>query len=302
MELKKVELVQQMQTLIQLYINDEGFSLETIYAAVGYSKRHADRVFQELLHKTPEEYVRAVRLTQSAKRIAEEERDILDIALDTHYNSHEAYTRAFHRQFGIAPSAYRKEKAPIPLFLQYPIRHSYFYHKHKESSTMKQDFAACTVTTTALSRPERNLILLYAEHAKDYWSFCEEKGCEWEGLLGSIQCKLDAPSILELPAFLQKQGKSPIAAGIEVPAEYDGAIPQGYEIKKLSACDMMVFQSEPYENEEDFCTAIETVSAAIGRYRPERYGYRFALELAPKFNFGASQETGAKMAIPVQRV
>lgn len=38
--------------------------------------------------------------------------------------------------------------------------------------------------------------------AVDYWSFCEEKGCDWEGLFNSIDCKMDSVAIMKLPENL----------------------------------------------------------------------------------------------------
>lgn len=49
-------------------------------------------------------------------------------------------------------------------------------------------------------------------------------------------------------------------------------------------------------------TAIDSVLKAIDKYKIESYGYEYAFETAPKFNFGASKEMGAKMALPVRKL
>lgn len=36
---------------------------------------------------------------------------------------------------------------------------------------------------------------------------------------------------------------------VEVPYDYAGAIPDGFEIIDLEPCKMLVFQGEPYEDE-----------------------------------------------------
>ena len=166
---------------------------------------------------------------------------------------------------------------------------------------MKKEFSN-TVMVQAVNRPARKLIVLRSEKASDYFSFCEEKGCDWDGLLNSISEKFDNASILELPQNLVKEGTSACAAGIEVPQDYDKPLPDGYEALGLQPCIMLYFNGAPFENEEDFCKAIDVVFEAIETYQPKRYGYAFADELAPKFNFGASGATGAKMAIPVVSV
>jgi hypothetical protein len=65
---------------------------------------------------------------------------------------------------------------------------------------------------------------------------------------------------------------------------------------------MMYFQSEPFENEDEFGKAIDNVFRAIKSYNPKQYGFEYALELAPKYNYGASKKMGAKQAIPVRRI
>lgn len=58
---KKIDIVQGMQDYIK---ENPSLELEEMYEYIGYSKRHADRIFSELLHMTPKEYVRKVILQQ----------------------------------------------------------------------------------------------------------------------------------------------------------------------------------------------------------------------------------------------
>jgi AraC family transcriptional regulator len=54
-------------------------------------------------------YVRGRRLTEAARALAKGAPDILTVALDAGYNSHEAFTRAFRDQFGLTPEAVRAQ-------------------------------------------------------------------------------------------------------------------------------------------------------------------------------------------------
>ena len=92
------------------------------------------------------------------------------------------------------------------------------------------------------------------------------------------------------------------AAGIEVPMDCQCSLPEGYETAELEPCTMLYFQSEPYEDEQDFCQAIESTYGAIEKYESQRYGYDFAYDLAPSFNFGAEAATGAKIAVPAKKL
>lgn len=310
MQWDKIELISRMQNYIREHCLDEDFSMEALYESTGYSKRHACRIFKEFLHKTPEEYVRAVQMTASAESLIKTDANILDIALDTDYESHEGYTRAFERLFGTTPSRYRSGQTPIPLFVQYPIKHYYSYLRQKEMEQMEnetkrnnEDNAASSLcTVTIISRPARKLLVMYAQKAHGYFSFCEEMGCEWEGLFNSIPSRLGTAAIMTLPPSLIPEGRTETAAGVELDADAVVTVPEGCELIDLPPCDYLFFQSPPYENEEDYCTAIELVFQASASYQPERFGYRFAPELAPAFNFGADTQTGGCISLPVQKL
>lgn len=295
-----IKAVQKMQDYIRLHFEEENFSADDVCAYAGYSRRHADRLFKEYLDMTMQEYIKAVCLTQGADALLNTKQPVIEVALNSHFESHEGFTRSFSRKFHLTPSEYREKKLPIPLFVQYPITHYYALLKHKEEPIMSNESNLCMIT--AVKREKRKLIYLPSKNAQDYFSYCEEMGCEWEGLLNSIQEKIEPAALIELPDFLVEDGYSKVAAGIEVPLDLDKPLPEQYKVAELEACTMLYFQSEPYENEEDFCEAIEGVYAAVGKYKPELYGYRLAYDIAPSFNFGADTSTGAKIAVPAVTV
>jgi len=65
--------------------------------------------------------VRGRRLTEAARALALGAPNILSIALDTGYGSHEAFTRAFRDQFGVTPEAVRNRGDLDNLELVEPI-------------------------------------------------------------------------------------------------------------------------------------------------------------------------------------
>ncbi|SDI75736.1 AraC family transcriptional regulator [Paraburkholderia phenazinium] len=67
-------------------------------------------------------YVRARRLTRAARMLAEGAPDILSVALDNGYGSHEAFTRAFHDLFGVTPDELRSRRVLTDLPVVEPIR------------------------------------------------------------------------------------------------------------------------------------------------------------------------------------
>src|SRR5260221_5782077 len=85
----------------------EDLSLDDVAGAASVSRYHMSRVFGAATGCSVVRYVRGSRLTDAARALAAGAPDILAVALDAGYNSHEAFTRAFRDQFGVTPEALR---------------------------------------------------------------------------------------------------------------------------------------------------------------------------------------------------
>lgn len=75
--------------------------------AVYYSYYHFHRYFHIMMGETIGEYIRFRRLTEVAKALLYTKKKILDIAVLLHFQSHEAFTRAFKNRYGVTPKQYR---------------------------------------------------------------------------------------------------------------------------------------------------------------------------------------------------
>ncbi|CAN5153268.1 AraC family transcriptional regulator [soil metagenome] len=96
--------------------------LDDVAAAGGVSRFHLCRAFGYLTGYSVMGDVRARRLTVAAHALAAGAPDILQLALDAAYGSHEAFTRAFRDQFGLTPEQVRTRGALDNLDLLEPIR------------------------------------------------------------------------------------------------------------------------------------------------------------------------------------
>src|SRR5260221_12013680 len=82
-------------------------TLEQIAGVGGISRFHMVRAFAAATGFSVMRYVRARRLTEAARALAGGAPDILTLALDAAYSSHEAFTRAFRDHFGVTPESVR---------------------------------------------------------------------------------------------------------------------------------------------------------------------------------------------------
>jgi AraC family transcriptional regulator len=97
-------------------------SLEAIADVVGVSRFHLSRAFGVTVGCALASYVRGRRLSQAARALADGAPDILSVALDSGYGSHEAFTRAFRQHFGLTPEDLRDRADIGDLDLLEPIR------------------------------------------------------------------------------------------------------------------------------------------------------------------------------------
>jgi AraC family transcriptional regulator len=84
-------------------------TLDDIATAVGASRYYISRAFTAVSGQPLMRYVRGRRLTTAAHALANGAPDILTVALDAGYGSHEAFTRAFTDHFGVTPEAVRAQ-------------------------------------------------------------------------------------------------------------------------------------------------------------------------------------------------
>lgn len=83
-------------------------TLDEVAAVCGLSRFQMSRLFSNAVGMTVTAYVRGRRLTEAARMLAGGAPDILDVALQAGYGSHEAFSRAFRDQFGLTPVEVRE--------------------------------------------------------------------------------------------------------------------------------------------------------------------------------------------------
>lgn len=89
---------------------DAPLALDDLAGVACTSPFHFHRVFRALVGESPSEHIRRLRLERAAHRLQYTDRSILDLALEAHYESHEAFTRAFGQVFGTPPSTFREQR------------------------------------------------------------------------------------------------------------------------------------------------------------------------------------------------
>ena len=262
----------------------EPITAKDIAGAARYSQYHASRLFKEHTGKSPFEYIREQRLVYSAFALKRRCK-VIDVALDFVFDSHEGFTRAFSNAFGITPKRFSSVPKPDGWLIPYRVINR---RKLKWEDTDMSEKTAI-IFTQIVERPERKLLLQRSKAADEYFSYCEEFGCTDDGsgnsipweIAGGIKEALYEPVGVWLPANMRPDGTGEYAHGVEVPADYSGEVPDGFDVIELPACKMLIFQGEPFDDEQ-YDEAISSLWERIEEFNPIVYGYEYADELAPR--------------------
>ena len=75
-----------------------------------FSRRQFHRLTLDVIGETPAAHQRRVRLDRAAWLLLTTRATVLDVALETGWESHEVFTRAFRAQFETTPSAFREDR------------------------------------------------------------------------------------------------------------------------------------------------------------------------------------------------
>ena len=87
------------------------WTLERLSREVGLSRSALGDRFSSLVGKAPMQYLTSWRLAMAEARLRRGEGSILRIATDVGYESQAAFNRAFKREFGLPPAAWRRQRA-----------------------------------------------------------------------------------------------------------------------------------------------------------------------------------------------
>jgi AraC-like DNA-binding protein len=284
-----------MQDYIREHIQED-ITIEDLAEVSAFSTWHARRLFQKYLNMSPAVYIRRLKLSKSALRLRDEQVTVLDVAMDLGFGSVDGYQRAFRREFGCNPKEYSSSPVPVWLFTPYLIENKSV--KERNVSKMSENKEIRNVFIQVIEKPARKVIIKRGIKADEYFSYCEEVGCDVWGLLTSIRSISGEPVCMWLPKHLRKPVTNEYVQGVEVESDFSGSIPEGFEIIDLPAAKYLLFRGEPFA-EEDYEQAIVEIWEAEKKYDPAFIGYEWDKD-NPRIQLEPSGKRGYIELVPVK--
>ncbi len=286
---ERLMAVARMQDYISVHLYEE-ITLADLAAVSFYSPWHSYRIFRERLGLTPSDYIRRLRLSRSAMRLKNEGVSVTKAAFECGFGSVDGYQRAFLREFGCNPGEYSRKPVPIALFIPYSAR------PREEIIEMEVK----SVFIKSVEKPERKVIIKRGVKADEYFAYCGEVGCDVWGILASMDSLCGEPVCLWLPERYVLPNTSVYVQGVEVAPDYDGVIPEGFDVITLPAAEYLSFKGEPFR-EENYEEAIVQVRKAIEKFNPTDEGYAWDEE-NPRIQLEPRGERGYIELLPVKKV
>ena len=149
-----------------------------------------------------------------------------------------------------------------------------------------------------IEKPERKVLIKRGIKAAEYFDYCEEVGCDVWGILTSIKSLSGEPVCLWLPEKYRLPNTSEYVQGVEVSLTDQTELPAGFDSIVLPAAKYLMFQGEPFK-EEDYQQAIEEVREAIAKYDPKLIGYKLDVE-NPRIQLEPIGQRGYIELIPIK--
>lgn len=296
---RQAQAVRRMIDYIDSHI-DRPITMHGLAEQAWYSPWHCARIFNEATGFAPFSYIRMRRLVEAANRLQSPSVRIIDIALEFEFGTHEGFTRAFARQFGMTPAQFRERGMTIPHFSPQGFRGTPM-HWMKENKIMNNKQNMQTVFVQVVELSERLMVVCHGRKAAEYFAYCEEVGCDVWDTLSAIPDAIHEPMGMWLPQSIRGNDTSEYVQGVEVPMDWSGTLPGGFDLLRLHSCTIMVFQGPPFK-EEDFEQAIGDLWDIMNSYDPSQYGFAWAEEDGPRFQLAPAGYRGYIEGRPVRRI
>lgn len=226
-------------------------SLPELSRHVGYSPWYCSAMFHGVCGVTLRSYVARRRLTQAALALRDSDRRILDIAVETGFSSQEALTRAFRWAFGLTPGEYRRRPVPVPLFMPKEVFSPWHYKLCKgEDSMSKGELREARMRVEYI--PAHKYLGIWDNEAVCYDTFWQRHNCD--EVCGTVQsmAPMAHPVVTAHTAgWHYVNGERHYFYGLGVPEDYDGPVPEGFELRELPGSYYLVFYHPPFDYMED---------------------------------------------------
>lgn len=316
-------LVQTIAEEIDAHIrkrDDEAITLSALSRRLGYSEFYISRKFMEISGMRFRDYLRYRILAFALKDVRDTAKSLLEIALDYGFSSHEAFSRSFKEAYGITPSEYRSNPAPVVLRTMIRPFDCYLVN----TGGIRMENTANDVKVYFVTIPAHKYLHIRNYESNGYWDFWQKQSripgqdCETIcGLLDSIKGKLDDMGGTEansgsgqVMAFINEPAGRicgwgiPLAEsyGVRLPADYCGEVPEQMQLMEVLEGEYIVFEHGPFDFETQNQSVGAKMEEAMKNFDYAASGYCLDTTQGRVFYFYHDSERFWKYIRPVKKL
>lgn len=298
------EAVQRMIDWLEENLTEQPTLLE-LSRQVGYSPYYCSTQFHRIVGRTLKNYIAGRRLARAALEIRDTRERILDVAIKYGYSSQEALTRAFTEAFGCTPAAYRRNLKPLKLSIKLVVLEPYDVRKGDDemSKTCLKE-AAVRIEYV----PAHKYIGIWENRAADYCSFWKYHSCDDVcGVIDSMSNVSDPIIGPHVPGWYSTKEGRKYFYGFGVPMDYNGPVPEGFELREFPGSYYAVFFHPAFDYQEDNMEVMTRVEELAWNYDVRKLGspvqqYTWNEEVCQDYQRHYPEERGYEVYRPIRRV
>ncbi|MED9905382.1 MAG: AraC family transcriptional regulator [Lachnospiraceae bacterium] len=287
------EAVQQMLNWLEDN-PDKNNTLMCISKEVGYSPWYCSELFHDATGMTLKSYAAKRRLAKITEELRDSDERILDIAIKYGLSSQEALTRLFRNEFGCTPAEYRKH----PKILPFQISKRVLFPDYDKERITQMEKARLAITVEHITA--HKYLGVWEEKVDNYGEFWNYHSCEDVcGYVSSLG-KLGHPIVTPHTAGWKiKDGKKIYFYGSGVELDYDGDIPEGFEIREFPESDYIVFSYPAFDYMKENMDVMAAVEELAWNYDPSEMGYIWNEDVCQCYQRHFPEKLGYQILRPV---
>ena len=268
-----IESIQKMIDWIEEHICDNPTLLD-MSKQIGYSPYYCSTKFHEIVGMTIKSYISGRRLAVAVLAIRDTNQRILDIAINCGYSSQEALTRAFLNAYECTPAQYRKRKQPIVLSIRQVVLAPWNYIDKGETTMSKTILTDANVRVEYI--PAHKYIGIWDSQVQDYGTFWTKHDCDYIcGIIDSMNHVSDPIITCHTAGWSNTNGNKCYFYGLGVPEDFNGEVPEGFEIKEFPGSYYLVFYHPPFDFLKDCEEVMGRVENLAWNFNPSVKGYEW---------------------------
>lgn len=295
------DIIQRSLSYAEANLSDENLTPQTLAAHCGYSYSHFAHIFKLFCGYTVGDYLRRKRLIAAADELLTGS-PVTDCALKWGFATPAGFTKAFIRQYGVSPLAYKNQGKRVILPELTPIIITKDVHTMLKAKFVEK--AACKIAGYTVNAPAGTEVDIKTNGA--WWQnqkFTTPSPEEYAAYAGDA----DQIGIWWHWADADNNGELCYLLGVE--ADDNKEMPAGLKVAELPAATYAVFETEPADlhDTDAFAEAVRALWHKIyaeeleaNGLEPDPHGAAFELYSSKNGDFEGTSAT-TEIWVPVRK-